>query len=88
LPALSAALRTGYGRPSLLFLQPQLTDRPLLGPRRRTLATGADFALVTASDQAEEGSVVLEDFAGCAALGQRLVALRGAGKNVALQVPR
>jgi hypothetical protein len=90
LPVLSQALQGGYDRPMLLFVRRQATERPLLGPRSRTLASGAAFNLVTAATRAEEGSTILDrnQLTTCRDLGTRLVALRRQGKNVALVMNR
>jgi hypothetical protein len=74
----------------LLFVRHQMVDRPLLGARTRTLATGAAFDLITAADQAPQGSTILDrrQVTTCRDLGARLIDLRRQGKNVALVVER
>jgi hypothetical protein len=85
-PALAAALRAGYERPLVTFVRGEVTDRPLFGPRKRTLSTAAAVTLVSSPDLAEEGSAVVEDYETCTDLGARLVGLRRQGRDVALVV--
>jgi hypothetical protein len=85
-PALAAARRAGYERPLFTFVRREVTERPLFGPRRRMLTTTVAFNLVAASDQAEEGSAVVDTYEACADLGARLVGLRGQGRSVAVVV--
>jgi hypothetical protein len=87
---LPGARRTDYEHAMLLFVRHQMVDRPLLGARTRTLATGAAFDLITAADQAPQGSTILDrrQVTTCRDLGARLIDLRRQGKNVALVVER
>ena len=84
--ALRAAVSGGMPRATFVFSKRQLTDRPLFGNRWRKRARAARTTTIDNRADAAPGAatIPLGRFETCAALAQEIVAVRRAGREVAL----